>query len=105
MHLWRMKAWMWRTPDDVYRVQTRWRGDMLQWLPPFGTWSDLARFEGGRFLDYEGLPYVRVAADELPEADRVLLIPREPHDYSITPTGRPEKIEVWLDRDRGQPPR
>ena len=78
---------MWRTPDDVYCVETRWRGDMLQWHPPFGPWSDLARFEGGRFVDADGLPFERIAARELPQDHRTLLAPREPHDPSITAQG------------------
>lgn len=100
MHLWRLKSWMWRTPDDIYRVQTRWKGDVLQWLPPFGTWADLARFEDDRFVDYEGVPFGRVTANELPDAHRALLTPREPHDYSIGPQGtRPGKsVEVEFPR-------
>jgi hypothetical protein len=88
MHLWTAKVWMWRASDDTYRVQTRWQGDVLQWRPPFGPWSDLARFEGDRFVDSDGVPFARTTAGELPEAHRTLLIAREPHDDSITPLGR-----------------
>ncbi len=98
MELWRMKAWMWRTPDDVYRVQTRWKGDVLQWHPPFGHWCDLARFEGERFVDSEGLPFERVAANELPAEHRKLLTPREPHDYSITALGYRDGVLLELPR-------
>src|SRR6478752_6662986 len=33
------KAWMYRRPDDIYRLESRWQGDELQYRPPFGTWS------------------------------------------------------------------
>jgi len=84
------KDWMYRAPDDLYRLTTRWQGDILQYRPPFGTWTDLARFRDGRFETvgddppwrFEPVPHRAACdADDLP-----LLADRAPHDYSIKPT-------------------
>lgn len=90
--LWLMteKEWMYRAPDDHYRLATRWRGDVLQYRPPFGSWTDLARFDAGRFETvgdasprrYENVPSRNACEpDDLP-----LLLARRAHDYSIEPT-------------------
>ena len=84
------KEWMYRSPDDHYRLDSRWQGDLLQYRPPFGTWTDLARFVDGRFetagdqrpWSFESVPS-RAACD--PD-DLPLLADRAPHDYSIKPT-------------------
>jgi hypothetical protein len=90
MHLIRLKEWMWRSEDDYYRVKTKWEGDDLYWLPPFGPWSKLATFRNGRFeRDEDDVVWKferispKVAADEC----RPLLKKREIHDYAIRANG------------------
>jgi hypothetical protein len=85
-----MKEWMYRAPDDHWRVKGEWQGDVLRYQPPFGRMEPLARFRNGRFEStvdtppyvYENVPS-EAACDE---RDRVLLAPRPVHDYSIKPT-------------------
>jgi hypothetical protein len=43
------KSWMTRSPDDYYRVRSRWSGDTLEWLPPFGSWSPFGDIPGRGF--------------------------------------------------------
>lgn len=82
------KEWMWKTADDHYRLKARWVGDELQYLPPFGTWTKLARFRDGHF-ESEGTstPWIfeRVTGAMKDGADRALDRPRAVHDYSIKP--------------------
>jgi hypothetical protein len=90
MHLYCTKAWMWRTPDDCYRVRTKWVGDQLYWLPPFGRWEKKAAFRNGRFQhEQSGVvwKYERMPLNRVKEELRPLLKEREKHDYSITPLG------------------
>jgi len=79
-----LKEWMWRTPDDTYRLRARWQGADLQYLPPFGDWTTLATFRDGRFEQAaDGGPFIfeRVADRDFEDEDRLLLEPREKHDY------------------------
>jgi len=82
---------MWKTDDDFYRVKSKWVGDDLYWLPPFGTWEKLATFTNGHFEDRSGngitWVYERVKARQLTEHEWPLLLSRAPHDYAITPQG------------------
>ncbi|HET6584831.1 MAG TPA: hypothetical protein VFG69_15340, partial [Nannocystaceae bacterium] len=89
------KDWMWKTPDDRYKVESRWQQEpdgreVLQYRAPFGGWETLAAmvFEGKarRFVLAESdttwpLERVRKPADA-DEDDRALVVPRTPHDYS-----------------------
>jgi hypothetical protein len=83
------KDWMYRARDDHYRLATRWQGDVLQYRPPFATWTDLARFRDARFETvgdqppwrFELVPD-RAACDA---EDLRLLADRPPHDYAIKP--------------------
>jgi hypothetical protein len=88
MHLICLKAWMWHTEDDYYRVKTKWVGDDLYWLPPFGDWSKKATFRNGRFeVDGEDVvwKYERVSPKDAVDECRPLLKKRELHDYAINP--------------------
>lgn len=93
------KDWMWKTRDDVYRLESRWvkrseGGEELQYRPPFADWQPLA----ASVLDASTWTFVLVESDttwplervqreaDADEADRALLLPRAPHDYAIVPT-------------------
>ncbi len=83
-----MNPAMWKSDDDFYRVAARWDGNMLSYRPPFGDWAELAAFDGERFEDAgSGTRRVfgRITEDEVPEWNRAVLTPREPHDYSTQP--------------------
>ena len=79
------KDWMWRSADDHYRVQARWRGDLVEYRPPFGQWTPLARYAGVRFEGFEALD----PAGTLTESEHRLLTPRRVHDYTVKPTDEP----------------
>jgi hypothetical protein len=85
-----MKEWMYRTPDDHWRVKAEWQGDVLHYKPPFGRMTPLARFTGGRFestVDTPPYVYESVAsAAACDPEDRNLHAPRAVHDDSIKPT-------------------
>jgi hypothetical protein len=85
---------MWRSDDDVYRLESRWAGDMLTYRPPFGDWAELAAWRGDHFEDAGGGTrriFARVDEDEVPEWNRAVVAPHERHDYSTEPDdpGRP----------------
>jgi len=84
------KDWMYRSRDDHYRLAARWQGDLLQYRPPFGVWTDLARFRDGRFETAADNPPWRfepvASRDACEPEDLPLLADRARHDYSIKPT-------------------
>jgi hypothetical protein len=83
---------MWKSDDDFYRLAARWDGDMLTYRPPFGDWAELAAFTGDHFEDAGGGTrriFGRISDDEVPDWNRAILTPREPHDYS-TPSRDPD---------------
>ena len=85
------KAWMWRRPDDTYRLDARWVGDDLQYRPPFGKWTLLATLRAGHFEEpgtTAPWTFERVTPAMMDAQDRALLAPRPAHDYSIKPTDR-----------------
>ena len=85
------KQWMWRRPDDIYRLESRWQGDELQYRPPFGRWTRLAVFRNGRYEtpdDSGPWIYEPVADGAKDDDDRKLDDERPPHDYSIRPMDR-----------------
>jgi hypothetical protein len=81
--------WMWRTDDNIYRLESKWQGDVLYYRPPFGDFTSLAAFRNGSFEIVEHnrrWTYERLSnAGEVDAADRALLRPRPVHDYSIKP--------------------
>jgi hypothetical protein len=88
MRLLPMKVWEWHTADDYYRLSSRWEGDDLFWLPPFGEWTKLASFRDGAFqVEHHDVVwrYERVPLDGVPPGLQPLLKPRDKHDYSIKP--------------------
>jgi hypothetical protein len=79
---------MWKSDDDFYRLAARWDGDMLSYKPPFADWAELAAFKGDHFEDVGGGTrriFERITDDAVPDWNRAILKPREPHDYSIQP--------------------
>ena len=84
--------WMYRTPDDYYKVATKWGHDTLYWLPPFGRWEELAIFNDSNFYTSQELykkiytwKYVKIYREQVPVQDSAILKKRKPHDYSIKP--------------------
>jgi hypothetical protein len=85
------KQWMWRRPDDIYRLESRWQGDELQYRPPFGDWTRLALFRDGHYEtpdDTGPWIYEHVADDAKDADDRKLDDDRPAHDYAIKPMDR-----------------
>jgi len=81
----------WKTPDDFYRLAARWQGRMLQYRPPFGDWTDLARFERGRFTDTgngKRRLFARIEPGAVAAFNRAILDQRAPHDYRLGPDGK-----------------
>ena len=84
-----MHPGVWRSEDDFYRVEARWQEDMLEYLPPFADWAELAEWRGDHFEDAgSGVRRVfgRVDAAGVADYNRAILRPREPHDYTVAPT-------------------
>lgn len=86
------KAWMWKSPDDYYKVNSKWGHDTLYYLPPFGSWEKLAIYKNGSFMYsyeiYDSLytwTYKKIGKDELDSGYTNILDPRKAHDYSIKP--------------------
>ena len=93
LYLFTDKEWMWHPPDHTYRLQARWVGDELQCRLPFGDWTKLATFAGGRFEepgngDEPAWVFERVTESMKDAGDRVLDQPRPLHDYTIKPRDR-----------------
>jgi hypothetical protein len=103
MHLITMKAWMWRSEDEYYRLKSKWVGQDLYYLPPFGKWTKLATYADGRFqLKVREVVwlYMNLPTGEVREEFRPLVKGRPKHDYSITATGNrdPERLKR-IDQD------
>ena len=80
---------VWKSEDDFYRVEARWQEDMLEYLPPFADWAELAEWRDDHFEDAGGgvrRVFGRVDAAGVADYNRAILRPREPHDYSVSPT-------------------
>jgi hypothetical protein len=98
LRLYRMKAWEWESADGYYRVRTKWVGEDLYWLPPFGRWENYRTFRDGHFETEVGgftWRYEKVRPDQVTDELRPLLKKREKHDYSIAPDGSrdPERLK------------
>jgi hypothetical protein len=80
----------WKSQDDFYELATRWEADTLYYLPPFGTWTELAVFEAGHFVNVGN--GVKRIFEKIPESEVVawnsnITAARAPHDYRIKPDG------------------
>jgi hypothetical protein len=75
----------WQSADGFYKLAARWQGRQLQYLPPFGDWADLARFERGRFVDAgsgKRRVFERIAPAQVLDFNRAILLKGRPrHDY------------------------
>lgn len=88
------KAWMWKTPDDLYKVKSKWNNDTLLYLPPFGgQWNTLAIFKNDHFHYSYTIndstytwSYSKINETEIDSGYSYYTKPRKPHDYSIKPT-------------------
>lgn len=85
----------WKSDDDFYKLAARWEGDTLYYLPPFGSWSELATFENDHFINIgngKKRIFRKIGSDEVVEWNRnILKANRERHDYRIKPVGESEK--------------
>jgi hypothetical protein len=90
LRLYQEKAWEWESADGYYRVRTKWVGNELYWLPPFGSWERYRTFKDAQFETEVGgftWRYEKVHTDQVTEELAPLLKKREKHDYSIAPDG------------------
>jgi hypothetical protein len=86
------KAWMWRSPDDLYKLKSKWSNDTLFYLPPFGTWEPLCIFKNDAFhYNYEqndtvySWTYKKITEAEIDSGHTDLVKKRKSHNYSIKP--------------------
>jgi len=86
------KAWMWKEPDDHYKLNTKWSNDSLFYLPPFGRWQFLAVYKNEEFtitrIDEtmnHTWRYKKIRREDVREFDQAVIKERKPHDYSIKP--------------------
>lgn len=95
--------------QDVYRLESRWAGDLLQVrFPPWllhdageERWVEIARFSDDRFLwpDTNELAYERGQPRRDSRASRALAEPREPLDYERVATDRARSALVYRSID------
>lgn len=94
IYMFAMKAWMWRTEDDLYKVKTKIVGNELHYLPPFGNWEAFIKFENGQFHSlHNNDVYQKISVEQLSTEAQVFLNPREVHDYNIQATDTPKWIK------------
>lgn len=89
LSLWTMKEWMWKSEDDFYKLSSKWNYDSLFYLPPFGDWTFLAKFDGANFCKKEqnvSFKYNKIKPNNIDSIDMAILKKRELHDYKIKPT-------------------
>jgi len=87
--LYTFKAWMWKSDDDYYMLKSKWNNDSLFYLPPFGQWTYLARFNSNNFYceeHNEKWHYVKLNKEQIAQNDSAILKERKLHDYNIKPT-------------------
>lgn len=85
-----LKLGQWKSKDDFYVLSTKWVGDALYYLPPFGSWTELAVFDGERFANVgSGVKRIfkKISETEIVDWNRNITAPREPHDYRTKPDG------------------
>jgi hypothetical protein len=91
MRLLTLRPGQWKSDDDFYKLQARWQGDALYYLPPFGKWTELAMVEGDRFVNIgngKKRIFAKVPGSEVVSWNRGILKPgRALHDYRIQPDG------------------
>ena len=76
----------WKSEDDFYKLSTKWDGDTLYYLPPFGDWRKLAVFDNDEFIIVgNGIKRIfkLIAEDEIIDWNENILNYRELHDYNI----------------------
>lgn len=81
----------WKSPDDVYKLKSKWIDDTLYYLPPFGDWMPLAEFgDGVFFIKGSGKKRIfkKIAEENVASWNKALLMEnRVPHNYDIQPDG------------------
>lgn len=83
------KEWMWHSADDFYKLKSKWENDELFYLPPFGDWEPLAKFDGSNFYIKDNFDaiwkYTKVTKEVLSTDDLPILLSRKVHNYKIKP--------------------
>lgn len=93
IYLFTEKDWMWKTEDDFYKLKSKWNGDSLYYLPPFGDWVYLAKFNETNFFCENKLEnltwkYQKITKREIEKRDYSILKNRNVHNYEIKPTDK-----------------
>ncbi|MDD4575594.1 MAG: hypothetical protein PHI36_04105 [Bacteroidales bacterium] len=91
LSLWTMKEWMWKSEDDYYKLSSKWNHDSLYYLPPFGEWTFLAKFDGTNFMKKEqnvSFKYEKIKPNNIDSTNLSILKKRELHNYKTKPTNR-----------------
>lgn len=86
-----MKEWMWKSEDDYYKLSSKWNHDSLYYLPPFGEWTFLAKFDGTNFMKKEqnvSFKYEKIKPNNIDSTNLSILKKRELHNYKTKPTNR-----------------
>ncbi len=97
-HFWTRRSWEWAPEDHVFRVPTRWRGNVLEAREPRGTWRAFARAHDDRLVDlHTGEAFARRGAVGWDDASG-LSRPRPVHDETIPLNTGPIVVECHGDR-------
>lgn len=86
------KKWMKSSPDDIYRVKSRWEGNKLMWLPPMGEWEMLAFWKSDSFCIERNNHVWRFVKTPISPLDKnwlPFLKERPLHDYASMSDSRP----------------
>jgi len=90
-----LRSGQWKSDDDFYKLSAKWEGNTLYYLPPFGSWTELAMFENDHFVNIgngKKRIFKKIQNDEVVEWNRnILKANRDRHDYGIKPVGGIEK--------------
>jgi hypothetical protein len=86
-----LRTGQWKSADDFYKLQSRWEGNTLYYRPPFGSWTELASFEDGRFVNVgngKKRIFGKITDEQVVPWNAAILSPgREAHDYRRQPDG------------------
>jgi hypothetical protein len=90
-----LRSGQWKSEDDFYKLSAKWEGQTLYYLPPFGSWTELAVFENNHFVNIgngKKRIFRKIKEDEVVEWNKnILKEDRKPHDYRIQPDGSIKK--------------
>ncbi len=93
LYLFSKHDWMWKTEDNFYKLKSKWENDSLYYLPPFGDWTFLAKFDGTNFITENKdenviWKYDKIKKEEIDRNNISILKDRKVHNYDIKPTDK-----------------